>query len=271
MKYNYFCHQKGGKYLIRSQFWYNNLDTVYLSQSFPLFASTGKNISDGYYKLSWYYCDKDNKLQSRCCEPRQVELANARYDEMWFPEGDSILSWRHDNMTPYHQNFTQCFETLLDHHLIVNPLNMMGYCGLLGSEKMQIQLAAGEPLFHVPESIIVELRKRTSIIAYKDNIRHLAFNFFAGNGSPIHLPEAQFVERVTYIINQSRKFIAMLPQVLEKYDMPYEMFSLDSGDYNQRFNLPKALPRSTSDTIFTKPTDKTNQYVDDYMRQYEKI
>ena len=270
MKYNYFCHQKGGKYLIRSQFWYNNLDTVYLSQSLPLFASTGKNISDGYYQLYWYYCDKNNKLQSMTCK-RQVELVNAKYDEMWFPKGDSILSWRHDNMTSYHQNFTKCFETLLDHDLIVNPLNMMGYCGLLGSEKMCDLLQAGTPLFHVPETVMTQLRKRISVIAYKEDIRHLAYNFFAGNGSPIHLPEAQFVERITYRINQTRKFITLLPRVLDRYDIPYEMFSLDSGDYQQCFNLSRALPRSASDTIFNKPSEKTNKYVDDYMREYEKI
>jgi len=61
-----------------------------------------------------------------------------------------------------------------------------------------------------------------------------------------------------------------MPAVLETLDVPYEMFSLDSGSYGKTFDLDKVLPRDSSDTLFTRNVWKQDvkKQVSDYMMSY---
>ena len=72
------------------------------------------------------------------------------------------------------------------------------------------------------------------------------------------------------MLNNARKFQQIIPKVLDSYKIPYEMFSLDTGDYAKTFDLDNVLPRDSSDKIFTR--NEWNQDVDrqvkDYMDKY---
>ena len=48
------------------------------------------------------------------------------------------------------------------------------------------------------------------------------------------------------------------------------MFSLDSGNYAETFDLDKILPRDSSDTLFTRNpwNQDVNKQVDEYMKNY---
>ena len=75
------------------------------------------------------------------------------------------------------------------------------------------------------------------------------------------------------MINTIRKFQKYIPKLLSRLDIPYEMFSLDSGDYAKTFDLEKVLPRDSHDKMFTFNPWKQDvkMLVDNYMRDYEKI
>ena len=91
----------------------------------------------------------------------------------------------------------------------------------------------------------------------------MAYSFFAGNGRPGN-PQV-----VVDQLNMVRKFRSVIPKVLESYDIPYEMFSLDSGDYQQVFQLQRSLPRTASDNMFRiEWSQDVVSQVNDYMKNY---
>ena len=59
----------------------------------------------------------------------------------------------------------------------------------------------------------------------------------------------------------------MIPQVLESYDIPYEMFSLDSGDYKKTFDLDMVLPRDSSDDLFI--SDSSEEVIQQVKKYFE--
>ena len=98
---------------------------------------------------------------------------------------------------------------------------------------------------HKPHpDIIQQLKKRKSIVAYKEDIEHLAYNILSLAGS------FGTIENAINTINQVREFQKYMPIFLDKYEIPYEKFSLDSGDYSKTFQLEKVLPRNSTQTLW---------------------
>ena len=108
-------------------------------------------------------------------------------------------------------------------------------------------------------NFIPQLRKRKNIVAYKEDIEHLAYNVYCERGRP------GSDDKVADHIDSIIKFQNILPRVLEKYDIPYEMFSLDAGDYKKTFHLDKSLPRYMSENYITMKTKEIKDKVDKYM------
>ena len=265
MQYTYFSSVKSGKYLIRSQFWYNRKSCCFLSQSKPLWCVLSMPIGK-LDKLEWWWCDKENNLQTHNhFLDVSDKLASSHYDEMWFPIKDhrGYEFVPRDNWVT-HENFWGNFYNIMSRDLITNPFNLLGYAGGLGSEKMMLDMQQQRPNIQPHPDILPQLRKRKNIIVYKEDIEHLAYNVFAGTGRP------ESVEKTTEILNTIIKFQKFMPAVLEKLDVPYEMFSLDSGSYSKTFDLDKVLPRDSSDTLFTRNVWKQDvrKQVSDYMMSY---
>jgi len=273
MKYNYFCSIRSGKFLIRSQFWYNRRSCAFVSPSNPLWCVLSRPIDlietdIPIDKLEWYWCDRETKelKKHHYYLDTRDKLTDAHYDEQWYP----ITNSRGHEFVPKeewctHKNFYGCVDDILQRDLIVNPLPLLGYTdGGLGSRKMQHQLSAGQGKFTPAPYILEELRKRKSIIPYKEDIRDMAYTFFAGNGRP------ESSEEVTEQINCARSFRKLLPEILERYDMPYEMFSLDTSDYCKTFGLEQSLPRDSSDKLFriNEWNQDVDKQVDEYMKNY---
>ena len=272
MKYNYFCSIRSGKFLIRSQFWYNRRSCAFVSPSNPLWCVLSRPIDlietdIPIDKLEWYWCDRETKelKKHHYYLDTRDKLTDAHYDEQWYP----VTNSRGHEFVPKeewctHKNFYECVDDILQRDLIVNPLPLLGYTdGGLGSRKMQHQLSAGKGKFTPPSYILEELRKRKSIIPYKEDIRDMAYTFFAGNGRP------ESSEEVTEQINCARSFRKLLPEILERYGMPYEMFSLDTSDYCKTFGLEQSLPRDSSDKLFRiEWSQDVHKQVDEYMKNY---
>tara|TARA_Y100001963_G_scaffold137707_1_gene201689 strand:+ start:636 stop:1436 length:801 start_codon:yes stop_codon:yes gene_type:complete len=265
MKYTYFSSTKSGKYLIRSQFWYNRKSCAFLSQSKPLWCVLSSPIGN-LDKLEWYWCDKDTKLSkhSHFLDTRD-KLTSSHYDEMWFP----IPDHRGHETIPRdqwitHENFYQCVDDIMSRDIITNPFPLLGYTGSLGAGRQQDRMQNSTPNINPRPDIIERLRQRKNIVVYKENIEHLAYNVFAGTGRP------ESVEETTIILNNIIKFQKFMPKFLDSLDIPYEMFSLDTGDYAKTFNLDKILPRDSSDTLFTRNVwnQDIDRQVKDYMDKY---
>ncbi len=258
-KYTYFSSIKSGKYLIRSQFWYNRRSCCFLSQSKPLWCVLSKPVGV-LDKLEWWWCDKNSQLQSYThFLDTKDKLASSHYDEMWFPiknhKGHETIP-RNEWVT--HENFWGNFDNIMSRDLITNPFNLLGYAGGLGSEKMMLDMQQQHPNIQPHPDILPQLRNRKNIVVYKEDIEHLAFNVFAGTGRP------ESYEETAKLLDSIIRFQKMIPQVLESYDIPYEMFSLDSGDYKKTFDLDMVLPRNSSDELFTESSREVIQQVKKY-------
>ena len=64
-----------------------------------------------------------------------------------------------------------------------------------------------------------------------------------------------------------------MPIFLDKLEIPYEIFSLDSGDYAQTFELNKTLPRHSTQTLwdYAFTNDRgidVKKQVSNYMKNY---
>ena len=267
MKYTYFSSTKSGKYLLRSQFWYNRKTCAFLAQTNPLWCVLSSPIGN-LDKLEWYWTDKDtHELQTHeyILDTRD-KLANGDYDEMWFPKPHPVTGHYNVNrdIMSTHENFYECVDDIMSRDIITNPFGLLGYTGLLGSEKMMTRMVNHLPNLTPPPHIIEELRKRCNIVPYKENIEHLAYNFFTARG---RLP----FEQQCQWINRTLEFQRIIPVILKSYDIPYEMFSLDTGDYAKTFGLDKILPRDSSDTLFSTPNPNVEQQVKQYMDTYHSI
>jgi len=267
VKYTYFSASKGGKFLIRSQFWYNRRSCCTFSSSNPLWVTLSSpcGILD---KMEWYWCDKETKelVHHEHFLDTRDKLTNPYYDERWFPIPDKNGWFTHPRykMSESHVNFWGCIDTIMNRDLITSPLNLLGYCNGLMSDKMILDLKNKTPRIEPHPDVLPQLRKRNNIVVYKEDIEHLAHNVYANTGRP------ESVEEATKMLDNIIRYQKIIPKVLESYDIPYEMFSLDSGDYKKTFSLDKALPRDSSDNIFNSNIDVSKQ-VDNYMRNYEKV
>ena len=262
MKYTYYSSIKSGKRMMRDLFCLNNRSAVCMSPSKPIWASCLEPFGN-ILKWEWYYCNESYILQKRTHYIDKNKILEEKYCEMWFPvknsQGRKLLDYK---KWKTHENFWGCLDDILRRDIITNPFSLFGYAGR-DSHKFMLEMSNDNPPLKPHPDIIQQLRKRKSIVAYKENIEHLAYNVFSCNGRP------ESVEQTIYIINEIRNFQKYIPKFLEKYDIPYEMFSLDSGDYAKTFDLDKVIPRNSTDNFWKNNLGQdVKKLVSDYMRNY---
>ena len=290
MKYSYFSPGKAGKYLLREMFLYNNKTHCLLlggEGSSPIYAvmivPTGKSF---HFELYWEDDNTGELVHTTHTEYNNIILDPTYMETWYFKSTNGRYSMQQmlksiSASSTCTGNFHKCFKHAFEYDIIVNPLVMLGYGGVLGSNKLGKLLRAAEPnLVNIPiEYVVDELCKRKNIVTHKEDIRELARNLFIGNG---HLPykdpdvlytntEEKYVQQVTKLINHNRQFEKDIISCLEYYNIPYEIFNLDKDDYGQRFNLDKPLTKE-QDTMpqlydFIEPTDVIEGWVDDYVKE----
>tara|TARA_Y100001970_G_scaffold293530_1_gene440997 strand:- start:1754 stop:2623 length:870 start_codon:yes stop_codon:yes gene_type:complete len=288
MKHSYFAPGKAGKYLIRDMFWLNNKTHAGMSSGEPpLYAHM--TTPDGHF--DWYWEDSSGRLVQASYEVDDVTILNfKKYSETWFPVKTngvpSIKKFLKDSGIKASQTcpgmFHKCFEHAFQADLLVNPLPMLGYVGVIGSRKMSKIICNREPnMENIPlEYVIDELRKRKNIITHKENMEELARNFFLGDG---HFPymnpdvyftdtEEKFIHETTKTINQNRKFEKDMADLLDYYDIPYEWFNLDTGDYSETFGLEKTFDKNEDPHhhLYDNFVDKkiSDKWISDYVKNY---
>ena len=287
MKYSYFCPGKAGKYFIREQFWYNNKTHCLMCCGQPPIYAV-MSTPDG--KFDWYWEDNNGRLVEASHKVDDNILLNHDYNETWFPaetNGQYCIKklLKDSDINASHTcpgMFSQCFPHAFEADILVNPLVMLGYGGVLGENKLGKLLRNRTPnLENIPlDYVIDELRQRKNVITHKENMHELARNFFIGSG---HLPyknpyvlftdtEEKYVHEVTKLINQNRQFEEDIASLLDYYDIPYEWFNLDTGDYCEAFGLEKAFRKDEDPTLdyIKQIVDKetSDKWISEYVKNY---
>lgn len=248
---------------MRSLFWMNNKSTCTMTASKPLWASLSKPIGK-LYKLEWYWCDKENNLQTRShFLDIQDKLISRHYYEEWFPIKDHRgYNCLHYDQWVSHENFWQCLDVILERDIITNPFCLFGYVGK-DAHKFLLEMKNDDPPLTPHPDIVQLLRKRKGIVAYKEDIEHLAYNVFSGTG------RSESEEKTIEKINQIRRFQKYMPVFLDKHNIPYDMFSLDRGDYAETFELNKVLPRDSTDNLWLNNYNQdVKKQVSNYLKNY---
>ena len=294
MKYSYFCAKKAGKYLLREIFLKNNRSSSLLVTGKPPAYATCITPD---WKRDWYWENNNGELvhhEYQDTPPdsnEQFDVHNGYHSETWFyiPTYDSYSIKKYLKDRPEVKasddcpgHFHKCYNHCLSMDLCVNPLPMLGYLGEIGTGKMADRLFARQPNMKNLSFVgrfVERLRARKNYIGYKEDIRHHAYNFFAGTGRPVYMnpdvlftnTEEKYVAQITKRINNNRRFIVALQYILDYYDIPYEFFNLDNDSYSEKFGVTETFDRYASDLPFVdKPTyqDKIEQWVDDYVKKY---
>tara|TARA_B100000424_G_scaffold268352_1_gene262972 strand:+ start:236 stop:1105 length:870 start_codon:yes stop_codon:yes gene_type:complete len=288
MKYSYFCPGKAGKYLIRDMFWKNNkTHSLFCCGTPPIYAVMSTPAGD----FDWYWEDDDtgNLVQTSYHVDGDIILDHT-YNETWYP----VPTNGHYSIKKLLKNsdikaskickgsFHRCFKHAFDTDIIVNPLVMLGYGGVLGNHRLGKLLRDHQPnLVNIPIDYVVdELNKRKNIVTHKEDIRELARNHFIGNGHiPYKNPDVyytytteQYIHEVTKIINQNRQFEKDIISCLNYYNITYEIFNLDKDDYGQCFNLDQTFTKLQDPHPrlydFIEPCDVIEGWIDEYVKNY---
>mgnify|MGYP004163938211 FL=1 len=274
MKYGYYGGIKTGKFLMRSQFQYNKKTYTWLNTGYKCFAQITKPTVDDYHIVKWLWYDKSNKYHE-WYELRHLKTQEELLEQtMETHDYASNNYFRHKTCAENPSDFWKIFPEVLKTDLIVNPLVLLGYTGMIGSREMNWSLTTKNPDMMVPniDDIIKDLRQRHNVIPYKENMYEFVYRFFLG-GDP-HMLENQgeeyFVREHTNRINRAIRFQKLLPKVLEWYRIPYEMFNLDRDDYCKTFGLDKVIDRTATDNHFINLSvpyrKKAKQWTEEFLK-----
>lgn len=273
MRYSYFSGGKAGKLLIRNLFWLNGKTHVfYTTGEPPYFAAftTPEGVCDWYWDGGSYHHVESNNMMNKIY-----------YNEMWHPVTGTIKKWFKHLGPQVGLGRPDCDDLAFQQDMITNPLVMLGYGGVLGSKKLLQQIQARTPQLPMGSNVIEELRKRKNIIAYKEDIRHMAHNFFVGSGRPLYKhpdvlvtqTDEGYIKECTKRINYNRAFPPAIADLLDYYKIPYEMFNLDTGDYAEAFDLEHVFPRDIDPTPeldeYVTDKDIVEGWIDDYVHLFQ--
>ena len=113
---------------------------------------------------------------------------------------------------------------------------------------------------------IDQLRKRKNIVVYKEDIRHWARSWFLGGG---HVGDdyEEYYNMIACRLNEARRYPMCIQIVLDRYNIPYEMWSLDSGNYNI-FGFDKNLSRYETEDCDSILKEHLHYMVDGWIDRY---
>ena len=270
MKYTYFGGVKSGKFLIRSLFQYNKKSYSYLSAGYSPFALITKPIPNGYHTNEWYWEDARTHKIKYWNEVRHLETLNEvmyQNEENMFP----LPTGYWGSKLP--QNLYKIFPLVYESDIVVNPLTSLGYCSGVGSRDMNWNMRRRRPPMNIDlDFTLKELRSRRNIVAYKENTYHWVRNFFLDGNLDLleECGEDAYVDYCTRHINNNKTFAKLLISLLEYYKIPYEKFSLDTGDYCKTFGLTKNIDRSSTNDFFIglppQYHDKVKTWTENYLQ-----
>ena len=289
MKTSYFTTDRGGRLHYQNLALYNN-------------KSVCKMIS-GYYGLHaiiydpynnerrWYWEDKNRKLRTvkEFRDYADVDYIGAindhkirRKDNMASNHWLAVDYARYapeeliNTINPFPVKFHNIFAKFFEYDFILSPEVLLGYHHYVKDDKegLKIHEAFYDNKPNIPvhlDFMIKQFRKRKNIIAYKEDIRHWARSWFLGGGDMKDDYESYY-QLISCRLNGARKYHDAVKFMLERYDIPYESFNLDTGDYCKTFEVEKSFDRyqTVGTGTLLKPEHHymIDEWIDRYMSEY---
>tara|TARA_B100000427_G_scaffold329207_1_gene344477 strand:+ start:1633 stop:2496 length:864 start_codon:yes stop_codon:yes gene_type:complete len=222
-----------------------------------------------YDKVDYIATINDHKLR------RNANLASKNwmavdYSNYCPDELKDTVVWKSDNL---YKVFDKCFEC----DCIIRPEILLGYCGYVKDDReglhMNEALAKDIRGMNVDISYSIEhLRRRKNVIVYKEDIRHWAESWFLGGGQMLDDDCESFYNIISCRLNAARKYHHNCRLMMERHDIPYVRWSLDTGDFCETFNIKKSFDKyetSGTDTLLPEKYHyKLNELIDRYMNEY---
>ena len=224
-----------------------------------------------YKDIDWLGTINDHKLRPKENNKSKHWLARG-YCHDYSDEIHDNCMWLSNE---YHRVFNKFFEC--DH--LLHPDMLLGYWGYTKADKKGLNLSECllndiRPMDVDLDYSINQMKKRKNVIVYKEDIRRLARSWFLGGGLMLDMDEETYYNNITLRINEARIYPTCMQIALDRYDIPYEMWSLDKGDYSV-FGLDNTLSRYVTegtDTILkTTHHDKVEGRIDRYIEEFNEV
>jgi len=290
VKTSYFTTDRGGRLHYHYTALMNGQSVARVKGNCGLFCTIFEPKNN---TLQWYWVDEDNNIRwlrehrnyndidwlgtisdhkKRRKENKKSEHWLAR-NYCWTQplELETDIVWQPHN---FHEVFGKFFEC--DH--ILHPEVLLGYHGYTKADKEGLNMS--DALLQDNRYLTVDLdysidqmKKRKNIIVYKEDIRRMSRSWFLGGGQ-MNLDDEEYYCIISCRINEARRIPTCMQIALDRYNIPYEMWSLDKGDYSV-FGLNNDLERYVTegtDTILKeRHHSKVDQWIDRYMSEYHEV
>ena len=287
MKYTYFSTERGGRLHYDYSALMNGKSVARIKGSSPncsgLFCTIfmPKNNT-----RQWYWVDNNNNIR-HASEHR-------RYDNIdWIGTVKDHKKRKKDNLLSKHwiarkyswvqpkeleddiiyqpHNLYKVFDKFFECDHITHPEVLLGYYGYTKPDReglnMNDMLEQDIRYLNVDlDYSIDQLRKRKNIVVYKEDIRHWAKSWFLGGGQ-VGDDYEEYYNMIACRLNEARRYPMCIQIVLDRYNIPYEMWSLDSGNYNI-FGFDKNLSRYETEDCDSILKEHLHYMVDDWIDRY---
>ena len=291
MKYSYFSAERAGKVHFHLSALMNGGSVARPKENCGIscMINTPKNNT-----IQWFWVDKDDNIRwlreyrdydnidwLGTINDMKLRVKDNMRSKHWLARGyihdypqeiDDTCVWSSDK---YHKIFPKFFEC----DYLLHPEMLLGFWGYTKADKEGINLSEclriDKRLMYVDlDYSIDQMKKRKNIIVYKDNIKKLARSWFLGGGQLIDISDESYYNNITLRINEARKIPRFMQVALDRFDIPYEVWSLDNGDFDI-FDFKKNIPRyeteNTTTTIKPRHHHKVDGWIDRYVSEHGEI
>ena len=291
MKHSYWCANRSGRIHYHFSALMNGKSLARPKDTCGLACTIYKPKNN---TLQWYWIDKDDNIRwlreyrnykdidwSETLLDMKKRLKDNIKSKHWlarkfchdYPhEVQDDCLWMSDN---YHKVFNKFFEC----DYLLHPEILLGYWGYTKPHEDGLNLS--DVLIKDERYLTVDLdysidqmKKRKNIIVYKDDIKHMARSWFIGGGQMYDMDDESFYNYIACRINEARRVPTAMSIALNRFDIPYEMWSLDNGDYCV-FDFDNSLDRYSTDGIDPLLKDhlhdKVDLWVDRYVNEFDEV
>jgi len=274
MQSSYTSSHRGGKshYKLLAQL--NNKSIAQINQGRTLYTTIITHD-----RMTWYWEEYGGTV---CWEDKEIDLTGRETDlnytkEMYRKDGST---WMDFDRPVLANNLYKIFPKFFECDFILYPLPLLGYFGYPKPGDIHNDIELCEALETRNAWMNVDLdysikmmRNRNNIIAYKEDKRHEAWNFFTGGGDVTLLHEGkedEYVRQIKLRLHEARRLPDSVRSLYNYYKIPYEMFSLDTGDYKKVFGVEKTIPNDytstfEANTVITEWSHKIDKWIEDYL------
>ena len=244
--------------------------------------------------IQWFWVDKDENLRW-LREHRNYHdidwLGTINDHKLGMKENNKSKHWLargychdyskeiHDNCmwlsNEYHKLFNKFFEC--DH--LLHPDILLGYWGYTKADKKGLNLSECllndiRPMDVDLDYSIDQMKKRKNVIVYKEDMRRMARSWFLGGGMMLDMDDETYYNNISLRINEARIYPTCMQIALDRFNIPYEMWSLDKGDYSVfgfDSNLDRYVTEETHTILKSKNHHKIEGWIDRYMSENHEV